>query len=181
MALRLPKFPRCRLVYVYVMYAVVLVLVSEELFIPGLVIAASGIALRIWSAGYIIKDNELATGGPYSLCRHPLYLGTFIFGIGSVIASRIWWLIPVYAVGFAVFYIPSIVGEQRFLAAQFGEEYAEYCRRVPVFLPWRRGTGSGAFSISNAMRLREHLHALASFIFLALLAVLGHLRATHGL
>jgi protein-S-isoprenylcysteine O-methyltransferase Ste14 len=179
--MRLPKCPRCRLVYVYATYAVILALVPGELCIPGLAIAAVGIAIRMWSAGYIIKDDHLATSGPYSMCRHPLYLGTFIFLLGSVIASRIWWLIPAYVVGFAIFYIPSIVGEQRFLAAQFGEAYAEYCRRVPAFLPLRYGGGTEGFSLANAMRIREHLHVLASVIFLVILGILGHLRATHGL
>lgn len=179
--MRLPKCPRCRLVYVYATYAVILALVPGELYIPGLAIAAVGIAFRMWSAGYIIKDNHLTTSGPYSMCRHPLYLGTFIFLLGSVIASRIWWLIPACAIGFAIFYIPSITGEERILASQFGPAYADYCRRVSMFLPFRYGGGTESFSLANAMRIREHLHVLASVIFLAILAAVGYLRATHGI
>ena len=101
----------------------------------------------------------------------------FIFGAGTAIAIRVWWLIPVYIVGFALFYWPTIANEQRFLMGKFGDEYADYCRRVPSFIPWKFSRGTGNFSFRNAMVNREHLHALASVIFLAVLTLVGHFRA----
>ena len=167
-----------RLIYGYIMCVIALVLAKGDVLVPGLVVALVGIALRIWSAGHIEKNDRLATGGPYSLCRNPLYLGSFIFGVGSVIAIRVWWLLPVYAAGFALFYWPTIMSEQRFLSGKFGDDYAEFRRRTPSFMPYKivRG-GSGRFSFEIAKVNREHLHALASIVFLALLASLGHFRA----
>src|SRR5262245_36841884 len=39
---------------------------------------AAGAGARFWATLYIggRKERELVTDGPYSLCRHPLYLGS---------------------------------------------------------------------------------------------------------
>ncbi|MCX6375730.1 MAG: hypothetical protein NTU88_06815 [Armatimonadetes bacterium] len=60
---------------------------------------------------------------------------------------------------------------------KFGDEYADYRRRVPSFIPWKFSRGTGDFSLRNAMVNREHLHALASVIFLVVLTLVGHFRA----
>lgn len=171
------KIGKYRLLYGYIMCVAALALAKQEIFLPGLAIALAGIALRIWSAGYIEKNDRLATGGPYSLCRNPLYLGSFIFGIGSVIAIRVWWMLPVYILGFALFYVPTVMNEQKFLSGKFGEEFAEFCRRTPSFIPYKinRG-GSGRFTFAQAMDNREHFHATVHIVFLALLGVIGHFR-----
>ena len=36
-----------------------------------------GLAIRSWSAGFLIKDEKLTTDGPYALIRNPLYLVRF--------------------------------------------------------------------------------------------------------
>ena len=47
-----------------------------------------GMAFRAWSAGYILKNEELATKGPYELTRNPLYFCSFLLGIGIVIGGN---------------------------------------------------------------------------------------------
>lgn len=172
--LRIGKY---RLIYGYIMCAVGLALAKQEIFLPGVAVALVGIVLRIWSAGYIEKNDRLATSGPYSLCRNPLYLGSFTFGMGSAIAIRVWWLLPIYILGFALFYVPTVLSEQKFLRGKFGEEFADYCRKVPAFLPYKYSHGSGTFSFKKAMGNREHLHATVHIVFIALLAIIGHFRA----
>ncbi len=163
--------------YGYVMCAVTLALAKGDVRVAGLVVALAGIALRIWSAGFIEKNDILATGGPYGLCRNPLYLGSFTFGVGSIIAIGVWWLLPVYAVGFALFYVPTVLNEQKFLADKFGDKYAEYCRKVPPFIPYKYVRGTGDFSFAMSVENREHLHAMVSVLYLFILAAIGHLRA----
>ena len=53
----------------------------------GGAIALLGLALRAWAAGHIRKNAALATSGPYSYTRNPLYLGSFLLGLGFTIAS----------------------------------------------------------------------------------------------
>ena len=47
-----------------------------------------GMSFRAWSAGYISKNRELATKGPYELTRNPLYFGNFLLGMGIAIGGN---------------------------------------------------------------------------------------------
>ena len=154
-----------------------LALDRHELFMPGIVLALVGIALRFWAAGHILKNSELTTSGPYALSRNPLYLGSFIFGLGGITAIRVWWLLAVYAVGFMAFYWPTIRREERGLLQRFGDKYRAYRERVPVFLPLRFHLGEARFSVRNVIGNREHLYALVSLLFLLLLEAVEEFRS----
>ena len=51
---------------------------------PGWILFVIGAAFRWWATLYIggKKLNSIVTEGPYSVCRNPLYLGTFLMIIG---------------------------------------------------------------------------------------------------
>lgn len=102
-----------------------------------------GIFLQGWRELYRArKENRLATGGLYSLVRHPQYTGLFIglFGEGVVHWPTIFSvaLFPVIVVA----YVLLARREEKKVIEQFGAEYLEYKRRVPGFLPlkgkWRQ-------------------------------------------
>jgi protein-S-isoprenylcysteine O-methyltransferase Ste14 len=108
--------------------------------VPGYLLLMVGLGLRIWSVLYIgqRKSKQLITDGPYSLCRNPLYLGTFAIAIG---AGLVLVNLPMAAFTALVF-IPVHVwvarAEERHLQGIFGREYEDYRRTVPAFLPrWR--------------------------------------------
>ena len=44
-----------------------------------------GLLLRAWASGHIRKNDALAISGPYAYTRNPLYLGSFILGLGFTI------------------------------------------------------------------------------------------------
>jgi protein-S-isoprenylcysteine O-methyltransferase Ste14 len=94
----------------------------------GVPIALLGLALRGWAAGCLAKNQELATGGPYAYTRNPLYLGTL-------------WLAVLFAVVFALVYLPVIQLEEQHLRSLF-PKYAEYAERVPALWP-RLGRRAG--------------------------------------
>ena len=84
------------------------------------------------------KHGRLATGGPYSLVRHPQYTGIFMafFGEGVVHWPTIFSLIafPIVVIAYTLL----ARKEERQIVDKFGEEYREYRQRVPMFLPhWR--------------------------------------------
>src|SRR5829696_7754156 len=54
----------------------------------GAAIGAAGEALRIWAAGHLEKGREVTNTGPYAITRHPLYAGSTIMGVGSVVAAN---------------------------------------------------------------------------------------------
>lgn len=72
---------------------------------------------RLWCALYISgrKNNTLVTSGPYSLCRHPLYVCNFlgIVGLGAMTESLM--VTAVLASAFALMYPAVIRTEDRFL------------------------------------------------------------------
>lgn len=139
----------------------------------GLAIAAVGLAIRAWSTGHIRKNKELATTGPYARTRNPLYLGSFIMGIGFMIATGVWWLVLVFAALFLGIYLPVMRIEARELTQIFGSKYKEYADSVPLFLPalTAYGRNEGRFDGGLYMKYREYQAALG-FLFIAAVLIL---------
>ena len=108
--------------------------VMEDLGFVLVLLAALG---RLWSALYISgqKNRTLATVGPYSVTRNPLYVFSLAGAIGIGLATES----LVVTVLILLFYIPvyhsTIHAEERKLAARFGEEFERYRRQVPRFIP----------------------------------------------
>src|SRR5437764_8008664 len=103
--------------------------------IVGAVIALPGLALRAWAVGYLRKNEALATAGPYAHTRNPLYLGSFLIGLGFTIAADRLILGVVFAVLFLGIYVPVMRVEATTLSELFGEHYRRYAKSVPLFLP----------------------------------------------
>ncbi len=145
------------------------------LFIGG-GIALVGLALRAWSAGHIRKNSQLATSGPYSYTRNPLYVGSFLLGVGFTIASGQWWLALPFAALFLGIYYPVMRVEAADLAQLFGEDYENYSRAVPLFVPrlkpYRDEKTLGTkFDASLYLRYREYQAALGLLVAWGLLAL----------
>jgi protein-S-isoprenylcysteine O-methyltransferase Ste14 len=98
-------------------------------------VSVSGLVVRALAAGSIHKERELATGGPYRIIRHPLYVGSFLVGMGLALAGRRWWLPLAFVALFFWMYGRTIRAEEARLEGLFGPAYREYQRRVPAFLP----------------------------------------------
>ncbi len=141
--------------------------------IVGGAIGAVGILIRAWASGHIRKNQNLAVSGPYSYTRNPLYLGSFILGLGFTIASGVWWLGLIFAVLFLGIYLPVMRVEAGDLTDIFGEDYKEYARRVPLFLPRPTGykTSDVKFDMDLYMRYREYRAALGLVFALSILVV----------
>lgn len=141
----------------------------------GAALAVVGLFLRGWSAGTIHKDAELTVSGPYAFTRNPLYLGSFLIGLGVSIAGGHWIWPLVFLLFFATVYTRTMRGEARHLGELFPRRYAAYSDAVPAFLPritpYRPGDGeSGGFRWAQYRRNREweaSLGALAAFGLLA--------------
>jgi len=160
----------------------------------SLLLVAPGLALRAYAAGYVKKNAELTTTGPYAATRNPLYLGSFVAALGFVAASRNVLLVFGFLLLFAAVYLPVIRSEERFLAAHF-PEFEGYRRAVPRLFPrpfgmkrrWggagRRtaaGIGGGSFSAKLYRRHREYNAAMGAAGLYAALGLLLWLRQ-HGI
>jgi methanethiol S-methyltransferase len=123
----------------------------------ALLFVGIGIFSQGWRELYRARrDNRLATGGLYSLVRHPQYTGLFLglFGEGVVHWPTV----------FSVALFPVIVlvygllarSEEKRVLLQFGDEYSAYRRRVPMFVP-RLGHWGQLVERSNAVDDEEAL------------------------
>jgi len=139
-------------------------------------IAILGLALRAWATGHIRKNSALAITGPYAYTRNPLYLGSFVLGLGFTVASGRWWLGLLFAALFLGIYLPVMRVEATTLAELFEEDYNEYARRVPLFFP--RLTPfrdlkkpEVRFDVSLYLRYREYQAAIGLVVAWSLLAL----------
>jgi protein-S-isoprenylcysteine O-methyltransferase Ste14 len=142
----------------------------------GGAIALLGLALRAWAAGHIRKNAELAVSGPYAYTRNPLYLGSFLLGIGFTVASGQPLLGLLFAALFLGIYLPVMRVESATLAGLFGEDYERYAGAVPLFiprlLPYRDARVPDVkFDASLYLRYREYRAALGLLIAWSLLAL----------
>jgi protein-S-isoprenylcysteine O-methyltransferase Ste14 len=151
--------------------------VSLALVLPGL-------ALRAYASGYVKKNAELTTTGPYAYTRNPLYLGSMLMAFGFAAASRSLLITAVLAVLFVLIYLPVIRGEEEFLRSHF-PGFAAYARTVPRLLPRLRvrpqgsvkGGTSGSFSRALYGKHREYnalIGAAALYVALLMKPVLEH-------
>jgi protein-S-isoprenylcysteine O-methyltransferase Ste14 len=101
----------------------------------GALIALPGLALRAWATGHLKKNEALAISGPYAYTRNPLYLGSFLIGLGFTVAAGRWILIIVFAAMMLGIYLPVMRVESETLAGLFGDKYQRYARSVPLILP----------------------------------------------
>ncbi|MEO6965558.1 MAG: isoprenylcysteine carboxylmethyltransferase family protein [Acidobacteriaceae bacterium] len=139
----------------------------------SLALVIPGILLRGYASGYVKKNAELTTTGPYAYTRNPLYLGSILIAFGFALAARSIWIAVALTILFLVIYGPVILGEEEYLRSQF-PGYEEYCRRVPRLLPrpWAAQSGlSRGFSSDLYRKHREYNSLLGSFcVYLVLIA-----------
>lgn len=100
----------------------------------GLLMVVPGLLLRGYASGYVKKNAELTTTGPYAHTRNPLYLGSMLIAFGFALAARSLWIAVVLAVLFALIYIPVIQAEEEYLRSVF-PGFDAYAARVPRLLP----------------------------------------------
>jgi len=114
-------------------------------FLAGLAPVAVGLGFSVaarvrlggnWSGTVTLKqDHELIRSGPYALVRHPIYTGLLLALAGTAIAIGKWRAL----IGLAVLVggiLRKIAIEERFMADEFGEDYARYRAQVPALIPF---------------------------------------------
>lgn len=115
----------------------------------GVPVAAGGEALRLWAAGHLRKGRELTSSGPYRFMRHPLYLGSFVMGVGFCVAAADF-VATGLVLGYLVFmFRVAILLEDGMLRAAFGAEYERYAAG-------RRSTSNRRWTFRQAVRNGEH-------------------------
>ncbi len=82
----------------------------------------------------LFEGHQLITSGPFAILRHPMYAGLMLAALGSLLIYPTWTTLL-----FAFFASLTSVRahhEEKALSAEFGEQWLDYCKRVPMFFPW---------------------------------------------
>lgn len=105
--------------------------------VTGIMLIIFAVLGRFWAILYIggHKNKQIMQDGPYSICRHPLYLFSTlgVVGLGLMLGS----VILTAFLGLAVFSILTATAarEEAFLRTEFGPAYDVYAARVPRIWP----------------------------------------------
>jgi hypothetical protein len=119
-----------------------------------------------------VKNDQLATTGPYAHTRNPLYFGSFLIAAGFAIAAH-WSVLLLVIAFFVAVYVPTIERERAHISGRFPDAYPEYERNVPAFVPrpvpWRSPARQehGGFSLEL---YRYHGEWRAALGFVAVVA-----------
>ena len=145
---------------------------TGETLALSLLLVLPGLWLRGYAAGYVRKNAELTTTGPYGYTRNPLYLGSMLIAFGFAAAAANLWIFLALAGLFAAIYIPTIRGEESYLRAHFAG-FDDYAAKVPRLLPRLTPAATaaerGRFSAALYRHHREYNAAMgAGAIYLAL-------------
>jgi len=112
----------------------------------GALLLFPGLALALWGrltlgkmynvssalGAQLYADHRLITHGPYAIVRNPMYVGIIAATLGGLLIYRTWSLV------FALTSFGMVIRarrEEKALAAEFGQQWIDYCKRVPGWIP----------------------------------------------
>lgn len=143
----------------------------------GLLFVGLGLAIRTWSAGFLIKDEKLTTDGPYAIIRNPLYLGSFLMVLGFCLLigdlKNLW----ICAVALPIIYYPKVLNEEQILARRYPADWIAYAAGTPRLIPRRLGWPSlDGWQMSQWLLSREYNAVVATGLAIVALKALRELR-----
>ncbi|MBI5351000.1 MAG: isoprenylcysteine carboxylmethyltransferase family protein [Chloroflexi bacterium] len=117
-----------------------MLMIGSLLYFPGMLFVLWGrMALGknyFVSTGFgaqLFEGHQLVTSGPFAIVRNPMYAGLIVASIGALLIYPTWTSL--------IFVCTSPLTsvrahrEEAALSAEFGDQWDEYCKRVPAFFP----------------------------------------------
>ena len=103
--------------------------------ILGVAICTTGVIhFRSMSKVFCVETGELTVSGLYRWSRNPQYVGYLLFLLGFTLNDwSLWCLAALLVVAVSVHFL--VLVEEEHLQRVFGEQYVEYCRNVPRYVP----------------------------------------------
>ena len=119
---------------------------SSFFTLTGLLLIVLGIAFRVWAIQMLGKfftatiqikdDHKLIVAGPYSIVRHPSYLGAWATIAGTTIFFNSYIAFAFAFIGMGVSYYIRIKLEEKALVEVFGQQYLDYQKKVKRVIPF---------------------------------------------
>lgn len=102
------------------------------------------LGLAIWAVGTFRHAGTtpdphgdvtaFVTVGPFRFTRNPMYLGLLVFQVAAALVLDNAWILFLVPLAWLVLDRVVIVGEERYLAARYGQAYDDYRGRVRRWL-----------------------------------------------
>ena len=99
--------------------------------------------LAVWFVGALrsgmdesIAQNRLKTDGIYAWVRNPMYSGWWMLFAGIGLQWHNVWVLLTIPVNWAIMTIVLKRTEEKWLLKLYGQEYADYMKRVNRCIPW---------------------------------------------
>ncbi|MBI4595590.1 MAG: isoprenylcysteine carboxylmethyltransferase family protein [Candidatus Tectomicrobia bacterium] len=100
-----------------------------------------GPLIRLWASGYLQKNQEVCSKGPYRVVRHPFYLGTLLCYLGFfMLLDGLFYGGGLFLTTLVLVYYPRILYEEEYLLKKFGGTYGFLKHDVPRICPFSRLT-----------------------------------------
>jgi protein-S-isoprenylcysteine O-methyltransferase Ste14 len=144
--------PPVALFYFYTIFAAAFnwPLVSTQMFFYSNAIAWIGVGLcfmgllvlflslvsfgRSFRVGIDVdQPDKLVTTGVFAISRNPIYVGFALVLVGQFLVFPNWIPLVYLAAGVSLFH-RQVLREESFMRQHYGQEYADYCRRVRRYL-----------------------------------------------
>jgi protein-S-isoprenylcysteine O-methyltransferase Ste14 len=101
----------------------------------GAALIIFGEIIRFVSSGTLKKFEGVTRNGIYAYTRNPLYIGSFIIGLGACLMGRD----PLFTTAFLILYVylyaRVILNEEKWLINKYGDDYVHYLSEAPRLIP----------------------------------------------
>ncbi len=109
-------------------------MISILFLMPGAWLAINGVKETTLKAAETHRTEKIVTTGVYSIIRHPQYLGGLLAHVGISFLLSAWYSLLSTSLMIALIYLISRK-EEKELIREFGKEYEEYTKKVPMLIP----------------------------------------------
>ena len=109
-------------------------IISVPFLISGAWIAIKGVEGVTLKVAETHRTEKIVTKGVYSIVRHPQYLGGLLAHVGISSLLSAWYsLLSTPLMSVLIFLISK--KEEEELIREFGKEYEDYKKKVPMLIP----------------------------------------------
>jgi len=113
-------------------------IISVAFLVPGAWLAIKGVEEVTLKVAETHRTERIITAGVYSIVRHPQYLGGLLAHVGISFLLSAWYSLPTTSLMAIVIYLISRKEEEE-LIREFGKEYEDYKKKVPMLIPKLEG------------------------------------------
>lgn len=113
---------------------------SAAMNTAGWILIVAGIVLLFWAQATFRRHrttlipnrpaSAMVTDGPYAYTRNPMYVSLIVLYLGLALLTGMLWTVLILPVVLVLLTVLVIRREERYLESAFGDDYAEFRRRV---------------------------------------------------